>query len=331
MVDQHMGDFVLALPTIFRLAEHFENGIDLYVAKHHVPLAELVPNVRQVVAYQHTRKTRKSYKQLFSFIGMLAKLPLKRYQAAYFIRARITESTFALFTLSPRRITTSSARRQAAYNRVVEEPPFEKHEMKLMASVLQTIGQTEPPAPIRLQAPERDYRLMETTLHANGVEPGQKLAVIHPTSGLPQKCWPKDRFAYVADALTECNMKVCFIGSSGDREYADELMAMMKNPDDAFFLAHKLTVLLALFQRADLLFSNESGPTHLAATTGIPIVTVFGPTDPDRWKPMREENLTLLSKRELCKCPDPRYCDYDWPCIKKITVEEALHALEECI
>ncbi|MEE9367517.1 MAG: glycosyltransferase family 9 protein [Pontiella sp.] len=331
MTDQHMGDFILAMPTIQALAAYFDNGIDLYVASQHAPLAELIPGVSRTIPYSHNKKTRKSPVQFFSFLKMVLRLPLQRYQATYFIRARITESTFAVMTLSPRRIATNTSSRKFVYNRIVKEPLTEKHETRKMACLLQTIGQTEPPEPIRLKAPTADAQRLETILFANHLKAGQKLAVIHPSAGLAHRCWPKDRFAYVADALIECGMKVCFIGAPNEYEFVKELKQHMEHPDDSFFLADKLTVLLALFERANILFSNESGPTHLASTTDLSIVTIFGPTPPERWKPMRTKNLTILSKKELCQCDDPRFCNVDWPCIKEITVEECLHALEEYI
>ena len=329
MIDLHMGDFILSLPTISELANHFENGVDLYVAKQHVPLAELIPNIGRVFPYQHTRKDRKSIKQLFSFLGMIIQLPLRFYQAAFFIRPRITDSTFAVLTFAPRRISTSSARRQSVYNRVIEEPTNKRHEAAKMAAILEAIGHDAEIRPVKLHAPEADRKFMETTLHANGVEPGDKLAVIHASSGLPQKCWPRDRFAFVADALIECDMKVCFIAAPHEKELVDDIRGQMQHPEGSFFFANKLTVLLALFERATLLFSNESGPTHLAATTDLPIVTIFGATDPDSWKPVRGENLTLLSGKGGCQCDDVRYCDLDWPCIKGVSVEAALKALED--
>jgi heptosyltransferase-3 len=329
MTDQHMGDFILAMPTIGRLAEYFENGIDLYVAAQHESLATLIPSVDRVIPYAHSKKTRKSLVQLGSFLGMLMRLPLKRYQAAFFIRARITESTFSLLTLARKRIATDSSSRLFAYNCVVQEPPFEKHEARKMASVLQAIGDSAAPRPIRLKAPDEAVRRMTTILKANHVDDLDKVAVIHPSAGLAHRCWPKERFAQVADALAESGMMIVFIGAPGEREFVEEVQSHMKLAKASFFMADALTTLLALFERADILFSNESGPTHLAAASDVPIVTVFGPTNPDQWKPVREEKMTLLSKKELCQCDDPRFCDIGWPCIMEITVEEALTALEE--
>jgi heptosyltransferase-2 len=262
---------------------------------------------------------------------MFFRLPFRFYQAAFFIRPRITDSSFSFMTFSPRRITTSSARRQRAYTRIIQENPAQRHEAHKMASILEAIGHSTEIQPVKLYAGDADRKYMETILHANGVEPGDKLAVIHPSSGLPQKCWPRDRFAFVADALIECDMKVAFIAAPHEKELVDDIRGQMQHPDGAFYFSHKLTVLLALFERATLLFSNESGPTHLAAATDLPITTIFGPTDPSAWKPVREKNLTLLSKKELCKCSDVRYCDLGWPCIRGITVEEVLHALEQYV
>ncbi|MDF7798262.1 glycosyltransferase family 9 protein [Pontiellaceae bacterium B1224] len=329
MLDDRMGDFILSMPTLEHLSTFFSGRADLYVASQHVSLAQQLPSFRQIIPYRHQTKKRKSFSQLLGYLKLFFSLPFKRYQAVIFISGRITESTLSILTLAPRRIALSWARRPKAYTQLIELAPNSSHVMQSLASILECIGKTPPIEPIRLTASAQAVNQLNVILKAHCIDENQKLAVIHPSAGLAHRCWPKERFSEVADALIDQGMKVCMIGAPGEKALIDEIRGFMRNPEESFFFAEPLTVLLALFQRADLLFSNESGPTHLAATTQIPIVTIFGPTDPESWSPMRKENLTMLSKKELCSCKDPRHCDKDWPCIKEITVDEALNALKE--
>ena len=331
MIDDHMGDFILSLPTLSRLNSHFSHKAHLYVASQHVPLAKLLWNPELVFPYAHKSKTRRTLSQLFNFIGLLCRLPFKRYQAVIFASTRITESTFAVLSLSPRRIALSSARRKQVYNQLIDISDLpDPHIAQRFSALLECIGEPAVAQPIHLDPSEQDNHNLETLLNTHGVESSDKVGVIHPTAGLAHRCWPKERFAAVADDMAEKGIKICFIGAPGEEDSCLEMIALMHHPENAFFIAQPLTILLALFKRATVLFSNESGPTHLAATTDIPIVTITGPTEMKHWKPFREENLKLLSRKDLCDhCGDPRFCKIDWPCIKKITVNEALNALKE--
>lgn len=329
MIDDHMGDFILSLPTIDRLTTYFKDHADLYVAKQHSSLACLLPNVRNVIAYDHKTATRRSFVQLISFLKILLRIPFKRYQAVFFVSTRITESSIAVMSLSPRRIGLSSARRKQVYTDLADIESVEKHIAHRFSSLLPFIGDERPIMPIHLTASEPDKEKLAAALLSHGINADDRVAVIHPTAGLAHRCWPEENFARVADRCVEAGMKVSFVGTNAEQASIEQIILKMANPESAVFLAQPLTRLLALFERGSVLFSNESGPTHLAATTDIPIVTITGPTDMSFWKPFREENLTLLSKRELCsECGDPRFCTIDWPCIKKVTVKEAVEALE---
>lgn len=236
-----------------------------------------------------------------------------------------------MLSLAPRRIALSSARRKQVYNQLFDISDLPNpHMATRFSALLKCIGEPVGADPIHLEPTEEDQQKLNALLQAHGVAAEDKIGVIHPTAGLAHRCWPKERFASVADTMAKKGLKVCFIGAPGEEDSCLEMISLMNHPGQAFFIAQPLTILLALFKRSTVLFSNESGPTHLAATTDIPIVTITGPTKMEHWKPFREENLKLLSRKDLCdNCGDPRFCKIDWPCIKEITIDEALSALKE--
>lgn len=109
-------------------------------------------------------------------------------------------------------------------------------------------------------------------------------AVIHPFSGSPKKNWPLDKFREVADLLsTRMPVRWC---SGPAEELADATRF-----DDLGDLARWLA-------RASLYIGNDSGITHLAAAVGVPVVAIFGPTDPRIWAP-RGPYVAVLS-HESC-------------------------------
>lgn len=116
------------------------------------------------------------------------------------------------------------------------------------------------------------------------------------------KTWPKEYFVEVVDALANHYDAAFFIvGAPNDRNYADEVIAAMHHPVMNFCGETTLVDLAAIIRKADLLITVDTGATHIAATTGVKMVTMYGCTSPDRWHPVNK-NAKVLTSRETC-CP----------------------------
>lgn len=119
----------------------------------------------------------------------------------------------------------------------------------------------------------------------------------------PLKTWPKEYFAAVADGLAAMQPAAFFIvGAPGDREYADEVIAAMHQPVLNLCGQTSLMELAALFRQSDLLVTVDTGATHIAATTGVPMVVMYGCTSPKRWHPINENARVLTSEESCCPC-----------------------------
>ena len=117
------------------------------------------------------------------------------------------------------------------------------------------------------------------------------------------KTWPKAYFVQVVAGLAKRYKASFFIvGAPGDREYADEVIAAMDEPVQNFCGDTTLIDLAALIGKADLLITVDTGATHIAATTGIPMVTMYGCTLPDRWYPQNDNAVVFTSREACCPC-----------------------------
>lgn len=148
----------------------------------------------------------------------------------------------------------------------------------------------------------------------------------------PLKTWPKEYFAALVESLHEKYGAAFFIvGAPDDRNYADEVIRGMRVPVQNFCGETGLCDLAALIRTADLFVTVDTGATHVAATTGTPMVTIYGCTSPDRWHPITDK-VRVLTSREIC-CP----CTYraqECPsnprphCLWNITPDMAIAACE---
>lgn len=145
------------------------------------------------------------------------------------------------------------------------------------------------------------------------------------------KRWFPERFALTADALHERRgLKPVIIGSPADEPAAAAIEASMKTKP--LNLAGKTSIreMMAVISHCRLMVTNDSGPMHVAAAFRVPIVAVFGPTDPGTTSPAGVP-ARLLRKPTRCAPCLLRDCPIDHRCMDRITAPEAIAAAEELL
>lgn len=146
------------------------------------------------------------------------------------------------------------------------------------------------------------------------------------------KTYPKEYFAEIIQALRKKYDATFFvIGVQGDRDYANEVIAESGGGIFNFCGETSLTDLAEIFRRTDLFLSVDTGSAHIAATTGIKMVVMFGCTSPSRWSPINKNSISLSAGENCCpckikveKCPS-----YPKPnCLYNLKPEEVIRAAE---
>jgi len=112
------------------------------------------------------------------------------------------------------------------------------------------------------------------------------IVALAPGGRWATKRWPAERFAKVGDALAEDGARIVLAGGPGDAAEIRAVAAAMQAPVLADTLDLDVPGLCALIERASVLVSCDSAPSHLAQAVGTPVVTVFGPTSARRWGPL---------------------------------------------
>jgi heptosyltransferase III len=121
--------------------------------------------------------------------------------------------------------------------------------------------------------------------------PNGAYAVLHPFASEPAKTWPANRFIRVASELKRAGLEPIFLAGPGDDS----------SPFAAFEVWNgaPLNRVKNLLARAQLFVGNDSGPAHIAAAFGVPVVVLFGPSDPCIWGPWRTPARVLTSPRGI--------------------------------
>ena len=156
----------------------------------------------------------------------------------------------------------------------------------------------------------------------------QPLVAINPQTMWETKLWYNDRFAAVADELAAKGMFVVFTGGSADTNVIEEIQNGMAAASLDLTGKSSLKELAALYQMADVVISTDTGPMHIAAAVGTPVVALFGPTAPWRTGPYGESH-TVLRNPVPCSPCFKRDCKLDSEqkkCMKGVTVRQVTDA-----
>jgi lipopolysaccharide heptosyltransferase II len=150
--------------------------------------------------------------------------------------------------------------------------------------------------------------------------------VLHPAARGETKRWPADRFAQLADGLIlKTGARVILVAAREQIAHVAEVTARLRGGALNLAGATGLLELAALLKRASLMISNDSGPMHLAAALGTPVVGLFGPTDPRRVGPYGPGAVAVKKDFDCAGC-SRRACVRDGGCLKAISVDDVLAA-----
>ena len=207
----------------------------------------------------------------------------------------------------------------------------DKHEALYTLELLSPFGIEVPPHPRPfVPVAPRAVNRVEALLAQSAVSPADQIVAIHPSASCVSKRWMPERFAQVADRLSEtCGVRICLVAGDSDMRFAEAVVHAMGHP--ALNFAGQLSVgeLAALLRRCRLLISNDSGPVHMAAAVGTPVVDLFGRNQrglsPLRWGPLGDGHV-VLHKEVGCVTCLAHNCDIEFLCLTSLSVEEVYRA-----
>jgi heptosyltransferase-2 len=161
--------------------------------------------------------------------------------------------------------------------------------------------------------------------------PGPWLAINPGASYGAAKRWIPERFAAVADALAAAyGMKVVLTGGPGEREIGADIEKAMTVPPLNLIGQTSVRELMAVLAQCRLVVTNDSGPMHITAAFGVPIVAVFGPTDHTTTSPASDRCRIVRQEVECAPCM-LRECPTDHRCMERISADDVLCAARELL
>jgi len=313
-----LGDIVHAIPVAAALRRQFPDArIDWVVSRKHKELLDLVPVLDRVIPvdgmWHALRELRRSRHEVsIDLQGLLKSAVLARSGA----RRSIGFSRRYLREPLARAFYTDGYDPGCGG---IDDPRDTRHVVEINLGLLEPLGVTAGPAEFPIA------RVDSEAARAVAGLTGGRYVLLNPGAGWPNKRWPASRLGLVAAALRDqCGLVSVVLWGGGERPLAEEVAA---HSGGAAIVSPPSSIadLVGLARGASLIVSGDTGPMHIAAAVGTPVVGVFGPTRPARNGPWLAADVTV-SRAEVCRCYRLRRCTMGTMCLLDISTKEVIDA-----
>ena len=320
-----IGDVVHALPVLNLLRRTWP---DAHVAWVLTPacanLLDGHPLLNEVILFERGRFGR-GWREPAAAAGLVKFM--KRLRGGEFdlvvdLQGLFRSGWMARQTRAPVRIGFANAREFAPlfYTHRVDVGTTEQHAIDRYLKVAAALGCGDAPVAFPFHVTEDDRRHVESLVPAG--QGAHRYAVLIPGTNWQTKRWPAERFAALVKPLRDrFGLATVAAGSPDEVEIASRVGGIN--------VAGRTTLrqLVALLERAALVVANDSGPMHIAAALGRPLVTLFGPTNPVRTGPYRRDDAVLRLDIPCSPCYS-RACSHQ-SCLRWLDIESVLTAAEQ--
>jgi len=215
---------------------------------------------------------------------------------------------------------------------VPKEGEIPRHESQYYLELIRRAGWSDSRgeiAPIRLCVPLPARESAKAAVLRAGAREGAWRCAIAPGASYgAAKCWPPERFASLADRLiSECGADVILFGTPNEKEMAARICSAMQNRPISLVGQTSMRDLAALFSSCSIFIGNDSGAMHVAAAAGLPVIGIFGSTDPGGTAPVTSQ-FTLIREVVSCSPCFLRSCPVDHRCMTRIGVDSVFAAAQ---
>jgi lipopolysaccharide heptosyltransferase II len=325
-----VGDAVMAIPALESIRRtHADDEICVLARPVVADLFSGQPFADRILSYNF----RGSHRGWLGREKFVAELRKEKFNIAVLLQNAFEAAWLAWRAGIPERIGYARDARGPLLTRAIRAPQegeIPKHESHYYLELLHRAGWIEvsPAIPsIHLFVSDSARRAAESALRSAGArENAWRCAIAPGASYGAAKCWPPERFGLLADRLiSECGADVIFFGTPGEKEIAARIRSNMKSRAISLVGETSMRDLAALFASCSVFIGNDSGAMHVAAAAGLPVIGIFGSTDPEGTAPLTEQ-FTLIREAVSCSPCFLRRCPVDHRCMARITVDSVFIA-----
>ncbi len=324
-----IGDVVLTTPAIQALREACPSAkISILVAPQTKSIVQGNPYLDQVIVYDFKGKDR----GFFGFWRFTFKLMRMNFDLAINYHVKNRTNALLFFSGIPLRVGFKNKKLGFFLNKTILDTRVmgAKHESEYCLDLIKSLGMDiDKKYSIYASIDNESEKWTDKLLTEYNIA-DEKLVAIHPGASCISKRWPPILFSQVIDQIVlNYKIKVIVIGAGDNQLIAEEVIAGCKSSIIDFTGKTSVSHLISLLKRCSLLISNDSGPVHLAAGVGTPVVSIFGRNQPGlsvmRWRSLGYKDISL-HKDVGCKECLAHNCQIGFQCLKAIEVRDVVNA-----
>ena len=333
---REIGDVVFTTPAVRALRRHFPAAHIAYIVEPQAaPIVANNPHIDELI----TLPRRRGLVGFASDLRAARELRAGGYDVAIDFHGGPRASLLTWLSGAPRRIGYEVVGRAWMYTDRVGRPRAlrRRHSVENQWDLLAPLGIGPASCtrdPVEMAAAASVVSAVRERLARSGVTPRDQVVVMHVSAGNPFRRWPLEHFVTVARALTanDAHRRIVVTAGPSDRSAAARVVAASGAVECGDF---SLSELRALVDLASLYIGGDSGPLHLAATSRVPIVGLYGPTLPERSAPWRDPRFPTESLEPgalPCRPCDQRVCaPGDFRCLTSIEPGAVIAAAERLL
>ena len=334
-----IGDVIHTLPALNALRQHFPRArITWLVEAAAASLLEGHPALDRVLVSQRKHwleglsgpGRRRHLKAIVAFIK---KLRDTRYDLIFDFQAALKGGILIALARGRRKIGFGRGLEHQEYsylflNETVPAVDMEIHALTRGLMLLEQVGIPAGEITYNLSISPQERERVSRMLVEGGLRRRVPMVAINPVAQWETKLWDNGRFAALADRLIEQHdVTVVFTGGLPDKEIVGDIVNRMHCRALDLTGRTTLKALAAVYEQAALLVSTDTGPMHLGAAVGVPVVALFGPTAPWRTGPFGPGHRVVRANPGCAPCFKRRCPTRD--CMAGITVDRVMAEIEQ--
>jgi lipopolysaccharide heptosyltransferase I len=285
-----LGDIVLALPALTALRKSFpEAKISWLVRPEFAALLENHPHLTEIISFDRKLLGKAWYhpRAFGALVSLIGRLRRSRFDVVFDFQGLFRTAILAWLSGCKKRFGMANAREFATlfYTDKIAPDPQNPHLVDYYMRMIRAAGVSECGVEF-VFPPDGEVAASVAKLLADHGVAASNYAVFVPGSAQPDKCWPVERFAILAEkTASQFGLSIVAAGTASEAALVETLKQKTRVPVTSLAGRTSLKELIALLRAARLVVSNDTGPGHIAAALGTPLVLMFSWSNPARIAP----------------------------------------------
>ncbi|MDD5381654.1 MAG: glycosyltransferase family 9 protein [Phycisphaerae bacterium] len=285
-----LGDVVMALPALSALRRSFPQAkISWFIRPEFAPLIKNHPDLNEVILFERKFLGRalSNPRAFGALVALIWRINRCKFDIVIDLQGLFRTAAFAWLSGCKKRFGMANAGEFAHlfYTNKIKQDSVCIHLVDYYLEIVRQAGAAKIDVQFLLPVDSVAADSVNRLLKAKDIKP-DNYAVFVPTSAHEDKCWPVERFAALADKITkQFHLSIIATGSASEKPIVERLKNKANVPIANFAGVTSIGELVTLLKGARLVVSNDTGPGHIAAALGVPVVLIFGRSNPARVAP----------------------------------------------